>query len=134
MRTCRTFLWQLENRLHQLRHGIVQIENDPGSEEFRDKGAENKDVRHVVHVDKVVFPLEGVERQVEKAGEEKSGVPHDVANFAGAKPFQRNAKDLDVAKVLARQLAVAVTQTKQIECDPFRGGASAARRGLGSAG
>src|SRR5262245_9345376 len=47
-------LRQLEDRLHELGHGIVQVQNDLCAEEFRDDRTENEDVRHVMHMDEIV--------------------------------------------------------------------------------
>src|SRR6478672_6057825 len=51
-------LRQLEDRLHELRHGIVQIQNDFCTEQFRDNRTENENVRHVMHMDQIVMPRE----------------------------------------------------------------------------
>ena len=47
-------LGQREDRLHELRHGIVQVQNDLCTEEFRHDRSENEDIRHVMHMDEVV--------------------------------------------------------------------------------
>ena len=49
---------QLEDRLHEFRHGIVEIQNDFCAEQFRDNRTENENVRHVMHMDQIVVPGE----------------------------------------------------------------------------
>src|SRR6478672_7260975 len=41
-------LRQLEDRLHELGHGIMQVQNDFCTEQFRDNRTENENVRHVM--------------------------------------------------------------------------------------
>ena len=45
---------QLEDRLHELGHGIMQVQNDLCAEEFWDNRTENENVRHVMHMDEIV--------------------------------------------------------------------------------
>src|SRR4029077_5517435 len=51
-------LRQVEDRLHELGHGVMQVQNDLCAEEFRDDRTENEDVRHVMHMDEIVPPSE----------------------------------------------------------------------------
>src|SRR5207247_3685233 len=49
---------QLEDRLHELRHGMVQLFKDVCTEQLRDNRTENKNVRHVMHMDQIVVQRE----------------------------------------------------------------------------
>src|SRR5262249_21523281 len=49
-----TLLGQFEDRPHEFRHRIVQIQNDLCAEELRNDRAEDENIRHVMHVDEIV--------------------------------------------------------------------------------
>ena len=44
----------------------MQIQNDFCPEKFRDDRAENENVRHVMHMDKIVAAREGSRSKIEK--------------------------------------------------------------------
>ena len=110
---------KVENRHHQFGHRIVEVENHLGSECLGDQRAQDEDVGHVVHVDKVVAPGQRAHGEDARASQDKGHVLKHIAEGAGAAALERNTEDIHAAEGLGLRIPLAALEADDVDVHPL---------------
>src|SRR5260221_85357 len=105
-----------ENGNHQLRHRIVKIEDDLGTQKLRYQGAEHQDVRHVVDMDKIIplFPPSPCHDPTREQNEHS--VPKKIREFSPAEMLHGNAGYVHAVQGFVLWFFLRFSETDHFDC------------------